>query len=181
MLSENIREATKPAHLNLEKIVVQQLKQIKTTEDYSAFLTKFYNYFSQVEEAIKPYITDQLLPDHAERRNSSYIKRDIEALGASVGEVPVAEVPAISNAVSALGALYVMEGSIMGGRIIIQMLEKLGVTEGISFFSGYGQETGQKWGIFTKVINEAAATELEEEQAIDTANKTFQLFEKVFA
>jgi heme oxygenase len=73
-----------------------------------------------------------------------------------------------------------MEGSIMGGRIIIQMLEKLGVTTGISFFSGYGQETGQKWGVFTKVMNETATSEEDQEQAVNTANETFELFEKVF-
>ncbi|MEJ7559485.1 MAG: biliverdin-producing heme oxygenase [Pedobacter sp.] len=181
MLSENIKDATKPAHLKLEKLVVQQLKGIRTDEDYAAFLKKFYTYFSQVEKVIAPYITDQLLPDHAERRNSSFIKADIQILGGSVDETPVVEVPVVSNAVEALGALYVMEGSIMGGRIIIQMLEKLGIQNGLSFFSGYGQETGQKWGVFTEVMNEAAATSGDEEQAISTANETFGLFEKVFA
>ncbi|RZL16505.1 MAG: heme oxygenase, partial [Pedobacter sp.] len=113
MLSDKIRDATKPAHLSLEKIVVQQLKSIKSNEDYAAFLTKFYTYFSQVEKAIAPYITAQLLPDHSERRNSSFLKNDIEVLGSNVANVKEVEVPAISNAVSALGALYVMEGSIM--------------------------------------------------------------------
>jgi heme oxygenase len=177
MLSDKIKEATKPAHLNLEKIVVQQLKSIKNNEDYAAFLKKFYTYFSQVEKAIAPHISEQLLPDLKERRNSSFLKNDIEVLGSDVASVKEVEVPVISNEVSALGALYVMEGSIMGGRIIIQMLEKLGVTTGISFFSGYGQETGQKWGVFTKVMNETATSE---EDAVNTANETFELFEKVF-
>jgi heme oxygenase len=180
MLSEKIKDTTKQAHLNLEKIVVQQLKSVKTNKDYAGFLTKFYTYFSNVEKAIAPYITNQVLPDYAERRNSTYIKRDIEALGTSVGEAPVAEVPVISNAVSALGALYVMEGSIMGGRIIVQILEKLGIKDGISFFSGYGQETGTMWAVFLKVMNEAAVTADDERQAIDTANRTFELFGKVF-
>ena len=181
MLSENIKEATKSAHLNLEKIVIQHLKGIKNDEDYSNFLTKFYTYFSHVERTVSPYITNQLLPDLAERRNSSYLKNDIQALGSAVIEASVPEVPNISNVVEALGALYVMEGSIMGGKIIIQMLEKLGVTKGILFFSGYGPETGQKWAAFTKVMNEEAKTEESEQLAINTANETFRLFEKVFA
>ena len=181
MLSEKIKEATKSAHLNLEKLVVQQLKSIKTNEDYSNFLKKFYTYFSQVEKVISPYITPQLLPDYADRRNSSYLENDIEALGSDVKEIATVEVPKIDSEVSALGALYVMEGSILGGRIIIQMLEKLGVTEGVTFFSGYGAETGQKWGVFTQVMNQTAKTEQDEEKAVNTANETFQLFEKVFA
>ena len=180
MLSDKIKDATKPAHLNLEKIVVQQLKSIKNNEDYAAFLTKFYTYFSQVEKAIAPYISEQLLPDLKERRNSSFLKNDIEVLGNDVNSVNEVEVPVISNAVSALGALYVMEGSIMGGRIIIQMLEKLGINTGLSFFSGYGQDTGEKWGVFTKVMNETATSEEAQEQAVNTANETFELFEKVF-
>jgi heme oxygenase len=180
MLSEKIKDATKTGHLKLEKIVVRELKSIKSNNDYAAFLRKFYIYFSQVERTIAPYINDRLLPDYTERRNSSYLKADIESLGASINETPVVEVPVISNTVEAFGALYVMEGSIMGGRIIIQMLEKLGIEDGLSFFSGYGQETGQKWGIFTKVMNETATTREGEDQAIDTANETFHLFEKVF-
>ena len=112
MLSEKIKEATKSAHLNLEKLVVQQLKSIKNNEDYSNFLKKFYTYFSQVEKVISPYITTQLLPDYADRRNSSYLENDIEALGSDVKEIATVEVPKIDNEVSALGALYVMEGSI---------------------------------------------------------------------
>jgi len=181
MLSEKIKEETKSAHLSLEKLVVQQLKSIKNNEDYGNFLKKFYTYFSQVEKVISPYITSQLLPDYADRRNSSYLENDIKALGFDVDETMTVAVPKIDNEVAALGALYVMEGSIMGGRIIIQMLEKLGVTEGVSFFSGYGAETGQKWGVFTKVMNDTAKTEQDEEQAVNTANETFQLFEKVFA
>ncbi len=81
MLSTNIKEATKAAHQNLEKKVVLKLKSIRSDEDYADFLKHFYAYFNHVEKAIKPYITTGLLPDYAERRNSSYLKRDIEALG----------------------------------------------------------------------------------------------------
>jgi heme oxygenase len=72
-----------------------------------------------------------------------------------------------------------MDGSIMGGRIIIQIPDKLGVTTGISFFSGYGQD--KKHGVFTKVMNDAANSLEQEEKAIKTVNKTFELFEKIFA
>jgi heme oxygenase len=181
MLSEKIREETKPAHLSLEKLVVQQLKSIRSDEDYADFLKKFYTYFNQVEKVIAPYITAEVLPDYLERRNSSYLKKDIEELGITVEGLPVVAVPEITSKVSALGALYVMEGSIMGGKIIVQMLEKLGVTNGISFFSGYGADTGKRWTVFTQVMNETADTPQLEEEAIHTANKTFSLFEKVFA
>ena len=180
MLSTNIKEQTKAAHLELEKTVIQQLKAIRSDADYAAFLKKFYTYFSQVEQVIAPYITSELLPDYAERRNSSYLKNDIEKLGANVDDVAKVQVPKINNSLEALGALYVMEGSIMGGRIIVQMLEKGGITNGISFFSGYGASTGDKWGVFTGVMDAEAKTEGDEQLAIDAANQTFAYFGKVF-
>lgn len=180
MLSTNIKEATKAAHLNLEKKVVRKLKAIRSNADYADVLKYFYSYFSQVEQAIAPFITEQLLPDYKERRNSSYIKKDIEELGGQVSETPVIGLPVIETQLQALGALYVMEGSIMGGQIIVKMLEKDGITKGISFFSGYGEATGQKWGVFTAVMNQAASTPEQEAIAIQAANETFDCFGDVF-
>jgi heme oxygenase len=181
MLSNSIKEATKDAHLQLEKKVVQKLKAIRSNQDYADFLKHFYAYFNHVEKVIAPYITKEVLPDYAQRRNSLYLKNDIEALGADVKELPATTVPAITNTIQALGALYVMEGSIMGGSIIVKMLEKGGVTEGVSFFSGYGEATGQMWGTFVGVLNGQARTEADEAQAIETANATFVHFSDVFA
>jgi len=180
MLSTNIKEATKAAHLDLEKKVIQKMKAIRSNADYADFLKYFYTYFSQVEKAIAPFITAELLPDYKERRNSSYIKSDIEALGGNVNDIPSVTLPSITNELEALGALYVMEGSIMGGPIIVKMLEKGGITEGVSFFSGYGEATGQKWGIFVGVMNQQATTEEEENTAIVAANQTFLRFGDVF-
>ncbi|MEQ7798887.1 biliverdin-producing heme oxygenase [Pedobacter sp. ASV1-7] len=180
MLSTSIKEATKEAHLNLEKKVVQKMKAIRSDADYADFLKHFYAYFNQVEKAIAPYITNELLPDIAERRNSSHIKQDIEELGANVNDLPEANAPQIDNTIQALAALYVMEGSIMGGPIIVKMLEKFGITKGFSFFSGYGAETGQMWGKFVAVLNANANNEAEEQQAIATANETFSNFGEVF-
>jgi len=74
----------------------------------------------------------------------------------------------------------VMEGSIMGGSIIIKMLEKGGITEGVSFFSGYGEATGQKWGVFVSVMNQQAASPEQEAIAIAAADETFVRFGDVF-
>nr|WP_121272263.1 biliverdin-producing heme oxygenase [Pedobacter schmidteae] len=180
MLSNSIKEATKEAHQNLEKKVVVKMKAIRSDADYADFLKHFYAYFNEVEQAIAPYINTGLLPDYAERRNSAYLKKDIEELGGSTNDLPAAQAPEITNTIQALGALYVMEGSIMGGPIIVKMLEKFGITKGVSFFSGYGEATGQMWGKFIAVLNAQAKNETEEAQAIATANGTFSQFGEVF-
>ena len=180
MLSTNIKEATKGAHHELEKKVIFKLKAIRSNTDYAELLKHFYAYFNSVEAAIAPYITTGLLPDHSERRNSEYLKKDIEDLGGNVNELSDVMIPEISNTLQALGAMYVMEGSIMGGPIIVQMLAKYGVTHGVSFFSGYGESTGAMWAKFVGVMNEEAKTEADELQAIKAANETFERFSDVF-
>ncbi|WP_126972705.1 biliverdin-producing heme oxygenase [Gynurincola endophyticus] len=180
MLSNSIKEATKSAHQQLEVVVVKKLKAIRSHADYADLLKHFYSYFSTVEKTIAPYITTEVLPDYSQRRTSIYLKQDIEALGFSTQELPAAQAPEINSTIEALGALYVMEGSIMGGKIIVQMLEKGGITNGVSFFSGYGENTGRMWGAFTEVMNHHAPTEADEQKAIHAANETFSRFGDVF-
>ncbi|GAA4779114.1 biliverdin-producing heme oxygenase [Olivibacter ginsenosidimutans] len=180
MLSTKIKEATKTAHQQLEVIVVKKLKAINNKRAYADFLKHFYAYFHAVEQQIAPFITTAILSDIKDRRNASYLKQDIEALGETATALPYAEAPMITNVQQALGALYVLEGSIMGGSIIVKMLEKQGIIEGISFFSGYGPATGEKWTTFIGVLNTYSTQPEQEKQAIQAANATFTNFEKVF-
>lgn len=181
MLSNEIKEATKVAHQQLEKTVVQRLKEIRSAADYASFLKVFYAYFRAVEQAIAPFVTPEVLPDYPQRRNASYLRRDIEALGGGVDELPEAVAPAISNPAEAMGALYVLEGSIMGGPYIVQMLRKYGMETGFSFFSGYGEETGSMWAAFTTALNATAQTDEAREAAIRKASETFSRFGNAFA
>lgn len=180
MLSTNIKEATRQAHQELEKKVIYTLKAIRSEQDYVQLLKYFYAYFSQLETMMAPYITTEVLPDYAQRRHASSLKKDIEALGAHASDLPEAVAPDIQNTLQAMGALYVMEGSIMGGSIIVQMLAKAGITTGVSFFSGYGEATGAMWGKFTAVLNNIAATNEDEETVIAAANDTFSCFSETF-
>lgn len=181
MLHQEIKAATKVAHQQLEKVVVLRLKDIRTEADYAEFLKHFYAYFHAVEQAVSPFIKADVLPDHTDRRNSVYLKQDIEALNGSIGELPVAVAPVIRTTAEAFGALYVLEGSIMGGPYIVQMLQKYGMDKGFSFFSGYGEATAAMWGAFTTALNAVATTDEQREAAIAKAGETFSRFGDVFA
>ncbi len=45
---------------------------------------------------------------------------------------------------------YVLEGSALGGRVILRQLKPLGLSEaaGASYFAGDGPETGRRWTTF---------------------------------
>lgn len=180
MLSQNIKESTQAAHQKTEGIVVRQLKSIRSESDYAEVLKGLYAYFRAVENNITPFITTEVLPDLGERRNSSYIQKDIEALGGTVDNLPEVNAPKVNNVLEALSSLYVLEGSIMGGPYIVQMLNKYGIERGTSFFEGYGANSGQMWAGFTAVLNKYGEDPNTHQRAIEIANQTFYNFGETF-
>lgn len=180
MLRDSLKEQTHAAHQKAEGIIIRKIKAIRSKEDYVEVLKGFYAYFSAVEKAMAKYITEAVLPDLKERRNSDYIKKDIEALGGTITELPKVEVPTITNTMEALSAMYVLEGSIMGGPYIVKMLEKQGIEKGFSFFQGYGKESGEMFGKFAAVLNSYGEDSATHEKAIEIADLTFKNFGEVF-
>lgn len=176
-----IKSATKAAHRRLEDIVIRDIKSIQSPEDYIKFLNNFFCCFHVLEKSIGPLMGDGLLPDYGKRRNSAYLRRDIELLGGTARSyLPVLSVPAITTPLQALGAQYVLEGSVMGGPHIIAMLKKRGIVRGFSFFEGYGTETSSMWGVFMEVIDAHTSSEEARASVIKTAHGTFDFFADVF-
>ncbi len=61
--------------------------------------------------------------------------------------------PAPASIAEALGMFYVLEGSTLGGRMILRMLEARGVEdEALAFLDPYGPETGARWRDFLSVL-----------------------------
>lgn len=175
-----LKEETKTAHQALEKKVILQLKAIRSEADYASFIHAFYLYFNALEKRLAAYINDIVVPDLFERRNSSYLKADLQALGFEDAQEGTIALPEINSLAQALGAMYVMEGSIMGGPIIVEMLRKHGLQKGFSFFAGYGAATGAMWNNFVTILNKRLQSAMAQQEAIKTANETFEKFQFVF-
>lgn len=179
-LSEILKTSTKQIHQEVEKKVILRIKTIKSDEDYVEVLKCFYAYFGAIEKAAEPYITSSVLPDYGERRNASYIKSDIAMLGGMADSLPVPSLPEISNSLQAMSALYVLEGSIIGGPYIVEMLKKTGVTKGFSFFSGYGEKANEKWTTFKVCLDALSRSADDIQESLNTATLTFERFGEIF-
>ncbi|QXV66434.1 biliverdin-producing heme oxygenase [Mucilaginibacter sp. 21P] len=179
MLSEKLKEETKQNHQILEKVLVGNLRSIRSKDGYINLLKMFYGYFGGLEKSIEQHVDSNLLPDNDERRKIAFIANDIEALG---GLVPAKaegnDLPRIESHLEALGALYVIEGSTLGGKIISKMMEQqLGLNgNGLSFFSGYGDRTEEMWNIFKEKMDAQAENPEQEAVVIAAANETFSKF-----
>jgi heme oxygenase len=88
---------------------------------------------------------------------------------------PVATL-AIASTAAALGALYVLEGSSLGGRLILRDLRGRGAdTTGLAFLDPYGDQTGAHWRALIAVLEHELATEAARAEACAGALATFAL------
>jgi len=178
MLTEKIKVATLQYHQETEKILVGKMKSMRSLADYADILKIFYGYFGGLEQQIDQYINTGNLSYYHERRKSAALADDLQALGTTLPQKASGNhLPVIEDALQAFGALYVIEGSTLGGQIISKMVQQhLGTNSGLSFFNGYGEETGKKWAEFQKMLNSVANTPDNEATVIAAANDTFLKF-----
>jgi heme oxygenase len=176
MLTDELREETKTNHQLLEKKLITRMRAMRNRSDYAHLLSVFYGYMAGLEKQISLHLNDVALPDYNERRKASALEADIKTLGGQLPPVASIEyLPKIETHLQAIGALYVMEGSTLGGQIITQMISKqLSITEGLSFFESYGDQTMAMWQRFKNMID--LAENLPGIAVIDSANQTFEKF-----
>lgn len=179
-LLEQLKTETLNNHQQLEKNLILRLKGMESSSDYVRILQIFYGYFSALEDQIKNYIGDDQLPDHADRRKTLQIKEDLILLKAEVPEkATLNDLPEIANEIQAFGALYVIEGSTLGGQIISKMISKkldMDSDEGLSFFNSYGNDTMPMWAKFKNTLALKASNPAAADELVKSANDTFLKF-----
>jgi len=178
-LSNQLKLQTSSSHQQLEKALIGSMRNMRTREDYISLLQVFYSYFGAIEDQFNGYIGKDQLPDYMERRKTASLICDIESLGGVLPEKATeAYLPQIENQFQAFGALYVIEGSTLGGLIISKMIAKqLGLTkDGLSFFKSYGHDTNEMWKRFKSVLNLQGKNDDEKEYIIHAADDTFTKF-----
>jgi heme oxygenase len=182
MFTDLIKEATLINHQQVEKTLVGKMKSMRSKQDYVELLHLFYSYFAGLEQQINAYINPSNLPDHAGRRKTEAIADDLKALGSQVPVIANGDdLPQINNELQAFGALYVIEGSTLGGKIISKMIQQyLNINDGtgLSFFDGYGDQTQQMWDTFKQKLNDIVKSEADEETVLAAANQTFSQFKQ---
>ena len=172
-VAQVVKKETAFLHQEVEQLFLPKLNAIQSPEDYAAILQTFYSFFHPVEEKIQQYLTPGVLPDIAKRRTALLIVDDLAYLGMPISLLPCTALPQITDSTQAFGAMYVLEGSTLGGRMIAKMLaknQKLSIPPvAMNFFSGYKDETGKMWTRFVEVLNQ----QKDADTIVHSANQTF--------
>lgn len=140
-------------------------------------------YFT-LHASVEPQIENQLasLPPGPHAALQVHTRLRTAAIAAALCElgVPAPALPpakfALASPAEALGALYVLEGSSLGGRMILRDLRARGAdTTGLHFLDPYGETTGAHWRALLAVLESELASEPARQAACDGALATFAL------
>ncbi|TQV66306.1 biliverdin-producing heme oxygenase [Exilibacterium tricleocarpae] len=188
MIAKVIKEHTHLAHTQVERRIGRLLfDPTLCAGRYCHILQRFYHIHSQLQEQFELYpLTRQLMKD---RSKLSWLQQDLVALNCDSEPVSLAgeSCPGIQlqGQAAALGAMYVAEGSTLGGKVIAQRLKALpwlNVAAGCPhFFQSYGGARGEKWREFLEVLNGYARDNPQQQRAVlSGAETTFRFFKAMF-
>ena len=87
------------------------------------------------------------------------LEKDLESLNTATQEFPIPGHALLTDE-ECWGALYVLEGSSLGGAMIYkQLAERKNRNFPLRFYGAYGSETGAMWSSFRKIFTEKTTPE----------------------
>jgi heme oxygenase len=167
-----LRRATRERHDRIEALL--RLDAPMTRRRYGAILRGFHAFLGCWEPAVRAALPARLHDWFDVRCRSRFAAEDLRFLGAEtvpqLAERAQRAVGGLSLAAHAapFGSMYVIEGSALGGQVLVQRLADSGLApgRGASYFHGFGERTGAMWREF----RELAATEVGPgREALETA------------
>jgi len=180
-----LRAATEAAHLRLHAIpAFEALAEGRITRDeYAALLRRKLGFHAALEARLAeaPPLAGFGV-DLAARRRSHLLRADLAWLGASDDAAP-APLPRYDTAAAALGALYVAEGSTLGGRQLARALDAIlpPGADGRRFLLGHAERHGEMWRACCAAIERCGAEPGALPEMVRGALDTFAAFEAWFA
>lgn len=175
----NLRRRTAAMHTRLEQSGISKnlMSPEVDQEDYLKYLVAMRDLTSYTEISVFPGTTS-VLNDLDGRRKLQWIDEDLNNFsrtGATNSEAySKIELKTVGEK---LGWIYVVEGSTLGGRLILKHLERNlhGLQEtGARFLEAYGASTGMKWKGFLDQLSAFAIKHESEEEVISGAVKAFE-------
>jgi heme oxygenase (biliverdin-IX-beta and delta-forming) len=172
-----LRSGTAEEHEDVER-TLDLLDPGLTPARLAAVLERMHGFWRAAEAGLDawarhhPADADRLA--WARRRRAALFASDLAVLGAPPSE-DAPELPPVTSTDEALGRMYVLEGSTLGGTFIDRHLAALPALAGVRIgaFSPYGEETGAMWADFRRATRERVADGGSPQVMLAAARTTF--------
>jgi heme oxygenase len=181
-LLERLRTDTRSQHEQTEHLLYTEPLRTGTlsVQNYYHLLVTHLAYHRALEQAIDqhPDFFQDYVPDA--RRKTPWLMAD---LGSVATDLPsLTDVFANWTPIQLLGAAYVGEGSMLGGKTVWHYLQQspalVSLLPAARFYRGYGPDTGQNWKAFGAFITEKGCGH--EDEVVDAAGRAFTLYQELF-
>lgn len=173
--SQRLKAATSATHERLDQRIMAG--DIFASRDrYARFLRVQYRFHRDIDGLYAHAGLAALLPDLAGRRRLPEIAGDLRDLGHALPAGAVAAMPADPPLATALGWLYVAEGSNLGGAVLYKLAAKLGLHSGFGarHLAAHPDGVARHWRGFTAALNAAPLSPNQEDEAIAGAEAAFR-------
>lgn len=178
-----LRSKTANSHQLIEQNNVSQalMSQNVTTIQYAQYLSKMYSFVYGFEKIVFPLLQHYKMLQLDDRRKSHLIEADLALLnynGVQHYENDELFSTHYQTAAAALGGMYVLEGSTLGGQIISRHLSKIlgnAVDGKTTYLTAYTGQTGSMWKNFLKLLCAEGDRNGVQEEIIASAVNTFAL------
>ncbi len=180
-LTARLKAHTSTAHAQAEALLYseQLFKGTITLAQYAHLLQVHHQFHVAMDAAIQEHEELAAIAP-TQRSKSEVLKRDLAALGEAV--LPADDRILFNFSLPQLiGALYVSEGSMLGGAVIARTVSRIeGLRTGgcTNFFTLYGSDLGRMWMAFCGRLNARPHTEWP--AILDGAQRAFGLYSQLF-
>ena len=174
-LRERLKTETRTEHEELEERMAI-LSPTLTEQRYFEILQRFYQLHLLIEKQLGTN-SNALAEDYLRHRTkSAFLEVDLTGRELSPLSTDI-DLSWLDDAHTLLGALYVIEGSTLGGQVVSKGLRANHSEIPVRYFSGYQSETGRMWQSF---ISQLAHVPPDQNDAVvNGARKMFQTFLQV--
>ena len=175
-LHARLRTETAPAHERLERSL-DLLSRPLDRDRLTALLVRFHGFHQDWEPALACCLPAELVP----RPRLPLLEHDLRTLG--VGNDIMTAIPSCAHAASlgehqdtALGSVYVLEGSTLGGRVVARHFAEAPwwPAAGLGYFDPYGDETATRW---RHTLAQLAAAGGDADRIVAGAVRTFEILQ----
>jgi heme oxygenase (biliverdin-IX-beta and delta-forming) len=171
-----LKAATNATHERLDARIMAS-GAFSSRERYGQFVLVQHGFHRDIDALYSNAALDGLLPDLAGRRRFGQICQDLDDLGlhAPAADAPPAFTGTDADLSTALGWLYVAEGSNLGAAFLLVAAERLGFSEtfGARHLAPAPGGRGLHWRTFTAALDAVDLSAEEEHRVVAGADAAF--------
>lgn len=186
-LREKLKSYTASFHTALEntKLAKSLADGTVTRSDYQRYLQYLAAIHAKLENQIQQFPEwENFSIEISQRVRYPLLQQDLASLGCLESDtltLPSLEVP--WSFATAVGVMYVLEGSTMGGRILTQRLSHIIGKDGVPstrYFQAYGDLTMSRWSEYCTFLDEFASRDsYAQDKVILAACAMFLLLQRI--